>query len=96
MPKTGVNTDRINRNKSSADSGTRVFNSKDESRMVIVLLFLGSGRLEASLQRVVGETLVSFWINSRRMTGIFSNSAVLSRKKFAPACKHSSRYCGYG
>jgi hypothetical protein len=40
------------------------------------------------------EILASFWASSRRIEGIFSNSADLSRNKFAPAVKHSSRYSG--
>ena len=38
-----------------------------------------------SVQRDAGEILVSLWIESRRMSAIFSNSEDSSRKKFAPA-----------
>ncbi len=45
-------------------------------------------------QLAPGEILASLWANSRRMEGIFSNSADLSRNKSAPAVKHSSRNSG--
>src|SRR5437879_7633394 len=46
-------------------------------------------------QRAPGEILASFWASSRRIEGIFSKSADLSRNRLAPSDRHSSQYSAY-